>query len=147
MVELYETDTECFVSRSGIIRLDTETRLSNKQRKMLNLAAKVAETSELSQQHGAVIVKSGRVISVGVNKWRNKAFVVMTHPYPNPDSLSLSYHAEVDALNRAGDALNGAIIYIARINTGKEHKFSRPCKNCMRAIHAAGIKKIVYTTE
>jgi deoxycytidylate deaminase len=147
LVELYETDTECFISKSGVISLDAGIKLSNKQRKMLNLAAKVAETSELSQQHGAVIVKSGRVISVGVNKWRNKSFVTITHPHPSPHSLALSYHAEIDALNRAGDGLNGAIIYIARINTDKAHRFSRPCKNCMRAIREAGIKKIVYTTE
>lgn len=147
MVELYETETECFVSKSGVILLDAGIKLSNKQRKMLNLAAKIAETSELSQQHGAVIVKSGRVISVGVNKWRNKAFTVMTHPHPNPDSLALSYHAEIDALSRVGDKISGAIIYIARINTDKLRRFSRPCNNCMKAIHTAGIKKIVYTTE
>lgn len=147
MVELYETDLECFVGREGIIKLNAETKLSNKQKKFLNLAAKIAETSELSQQHGAVIVKSGRVISVGVNKWRNKAFIENEHNTPSPYSNMLSYHAEIDALNRAGTNLNGAVIYVARINTEKEHKFSRPCNNCMEAIYAAGVKKIVYTTE
>jgi deoxycytidylate deaminase len=147
LVELYETDIDCFVGKSGIIALDTATKLSNKQKRMLNLAAKIAETSELGQQHGAVIVKGGRVISVGVNKWRNKSFVEITHSQPSPHSLVLSYHAEIDAINRAGINLNGSTMYIARINTEKEHRFSRPCNNCMDAIHAAGIKKIIYTTE
>lgn len=146
MLELYETDMEVFVGKKGVINLTNQT-LSNKQKSFLNLAARIAETSELSQQHGAVIVKSGRVISVGVNKWRNKSLLGIPSDRPDQYYSTLSYHAEVDSLTRAGHHAVGATIYVARVNQRGEHKFSRPCKNCLLELKKAGIKKIVYTTD
>lgn len=142
MVELYETVEDCFVSKSGIINLDSTITLSNKQRSFLNLAVRTAETSDLPQQHGAVIVKAGSVISLGVNKWRNRSLNNQKEGY-NPH---LTYHAEVDAIGHANTDLTGAVIYIARIGKGGAERFSRPCQRCTQAIKAAGIKKVVYTT-
>ena len=142
MVELYESVEDCFISKGGIIKLDSGTTLSNKQRSFLNLAVRMSETSELPQQHGAVIVKAGSVISLGVNKWRNRSLNHPTDGY-NPH---LTYHAEIDAISHASADLTGAIIYIARIGKDGSERFSRPCQRCTQAIKAAGIKKVVYTT-
>lgn len=117
--------------------------LSNRQRKLLNLAVKLAETSEVQHRHGAVIVKGGRVISTGVNKWRNKQVNPQETPEYNPN---LSYHAEVDAISHAGSDLNGATIYIARVNKHGHEQLSRPCVRCAKALKEAGIKKVVYTS-
>lgn len=121
----------------------TNSSLSNRQRKLLNLAARLAETSDVQHRHGAVIVKSGSVISTGVNKWRNKTVNPPTTAGYNPD---LSYHAEVDAINHANTDLTGATIYIARLNKNGEERMSRPCPRCAEAIKEAGIRKIVYTS-
>lgn len=142
MIELYDAVDNYFVSKTGVIKLDSEISLSNKQRRFLNLASRIAETSILPQKHGAVIVKAGRVISLGVNKWRNREMNSPQAEY-NP---YLTYHAETDAIGNARNDLSGATIYIARIGKDGNEKFSRPCQRCTQAIKAVGIKKVIYTT-
>jgi tRNA(Arg) A34 adenosine deaminase TadA len=142
MLEIYETTEDVFMSKNGIIKLDSNKSLSNKQKRLLTLACKLAEASELPQKHGAVIVKSGRVLTVGVNRWRNKN-LTHTEPEYNPN---LTYHAEIDALNRFQD-VTGATIYIARVGKNNEPRFSRPCSRCLIALKDAGVKKIIYTTN
>lgn len=144
MLEVYEASQhDVFHSKHGVIKLDNASVLSRKQKSLLMMAMRVAETSELSQKHGAIIVKSGRVLAVGVNKWRNRELFRASIKTYNPD---LTYHAEIDALNRFAD-VKGATIYIARIGKNGESKYSRPCHRCLQALQKSGIKKIVYTTN
>ena len=91
-------------------------------------------------RHGAVIVKGGSVISIGINKNRN-----------HPDSVSsehikthCSVHAEIDALRKVKNP-KGATIYIARVGKNNEDRFSRPCDRCHAAIKKSGIRKVIYT--
>jgi deoxycytidylate deaminase len=143
MLELYEASNEdVFHSKHGVINLDNASTLSRRQKSLLSMALKIAETSDMPQKHGAIIVKSGRVLALGVNKWRNKDLRKTQNGY-NPN---LTYHAEVDALNRFAD-VRGATIYIARLGKNGEPRFSRPCSRCLEALQDAGIKKIVYTTN
>lgn len=142
MLELYETYADEFLGKNGVINLESDLKLSNRQKRLLILASRLAETSELPQKHGAVIVKSGRVLAFGVNKWRNRDMVAAQTEY-NPN---LTYHAEVDALNRFQD-VRGATVYIARVGKAGEMRFSRPCSRCLVALKEAGIKKVVYTTN
>lgn len=117
--------------------------LSRRQRRLLNFASRIAVGSEVQHRHGAVIVKGGSIISTGVNKWRSKTPNPPVNEGYNPD---LSYHAEIDAINHANTDLNGATIYVARINKHGEERLSRPCSRCASAIKEAGIKKVVYTS-
>lgn len=94
----------------------------------------------MKQRHGAVIVKSGRVMSVGINKWRNHPEIIEEEKIKQECSI----HAEVDAIYRA-NITKGATIYIARVNRSGDTCFSRPCDNCYNAIIDAGISKIIYT--
>lgn len=114
--------------------------MSKKQRSYLTLALRVAEASEVDKRHGAVVTKGGRVMSTGINKWRNRDLLSSTAGY-NPN---LTVHAEIDALSRVADA-NGAIIYIARVGKIGEERFSRPCDLCAKALQKAGVKQIIYT--
>jgi len=93
-------------------------------------------------KHGSVIVKGGRVISTGVNKERSHPRIVSSEHIKQHCSV----HAEVDAIKRAKD-VNGATIYVARVNRRGEQRDSRPCNRCYEAIKNSGIKKIVYTTS
>lgn len=94
----------------------------------------------MKQRHGAVLVRSGRVISVGWNVLKN-----------DPNNISeqhmdyCSVHAEAMAIARASRPA-GATIYIARNKSGQE-RFSKPCSGCERAILEAGISRVVYTVD
>lgn len=131
---------ETFHAKHGVIKLPPTDGLSNKQRSWLNLAKQLAEVSEVNHKHGAVVVKSGRPVSLGVNKWRNRDMLQSPDGY-NPN---LTVHAEMDALSRVTDP-KGAVVYIARVGKNGDERFSRPCNNCAKALAEAGVKAVVYT--
>ena len=120
---------------------ESESRLSNRDKQYLKLAVNAALSSKERRKHGAVIVKSNRVLSIGVNKFRN-------HPDIIPESFIkqvCSVHAEVDALKKIGYDAKNATIYVARVNNQNKPMMSRPCNNCYTTIRESGIKNIVYT--
>lgn len=125
----------------GQITFPMKETLSRKQRSFLDIAVRMAESSEVSFRHGAVIVRGGSVLSVGVNKWKNVFPLDIPCPEYNPN---ISIHAEVDALSRCADP-RGATIYIARVNKSGKERMSRPCIDCEKALIKAGIKKVIYT--
>ena len=137
-MENYATTTHA----AGIIDLE-KPRLSNRQQSFLNLAMKVAEPSECNHRHGAVIVRGGSVLSVGMNKWRNEVALI-NQLHAEGRSTNISVHAEVDALSRVADP-RGATIYVARVNRNGAPRLSKPCSSCARALKDAGISKIIYT--
>ncbi|QAY08850.1 deoxycytidylate deaminase [Streptomyces phage BoomerJR] len=115
------------------------TGLSKKDRSFLSLAMELSANSNMKQKHGAVIVRSGRVLARGWNILKN-----------NPENVSdehierfCSVHAEQMAIARCKKAA-GAIIYIARNKDG-QGVFSKPCSACEKAIRLAGIKRVIYT--
>lgn len=115
--------------------------LSNRERSYLNLAIKVAASSSMRQRHGAVIVKGGRVLSVGINKFRNDPMSTVTERIKTDCSI----HAEIDAMSRCDP--RGASVYIARLNNSNNVRYSRPCESCYDALRAAKVKKIVWTED
>lgn len=117
--------------------------LSNSQRSFLNLAMRAAESSDCQQRHGAIVVRGGSVLAIGVNKWRNDITMAgILHDQGR--SADISIHAEIDALSRVSNP-RGATIYIARVNRRGKARLSKPCDNCAKALKDAGISKIVYT--
>lgn len=125
--------------------------LSRSQRRWLDLAVRSAESSECEQQHGAIIVKSGSPLAIGVNKWRNRDTMIdSNHKNDTSNNVSIyneiSIHAEMDALSRVKNP-RGATIYIARVNAHGDERMSAPCYDCAEALRSAGIHKVVYTTS
>jgi deoxycytidylate deaminase len=105
----------------------------------LNKAMGLALSSKEKHRHGAIVVKKGKVISYGINVRKND---------PNICSFPLvesGVHAEVAAIKKANTCLEGATIYVARINKSGQPLFSKPCDRCQSAIEKAGIKKVIYT--
>lgn len=105
----------------------------------LNKAMGLALSSKEKHRHGALVVNKGRVLGYGINVRKND---------PNICSFPLlesGIHAEVAAIKRANTSLEGATIYVARINKSGQPLFSKPCERCQAAIEKAGIKKIVWT--
>lgn len=117
--------------------------LSNKDKARLEHAKKVASLSTCKFKHGAVVVRGGRVLSVGVNSYRN--FPMDFSVMPRDSS---SVHAEEAALAvLGGKDARGATMFVARVNNIGEERMSRPCSRCMRRLRKAGIKRIIYTID
>lgn len=125
-------------------RSDISDKFSRSQKSFLNLAMKTAEASECTQRHGAVVVKSGSVLSIGLNKWRNDA-ALADEMFATGKSKDISVHAEIDALSRVRNPA-GAVLYIARVNKQGDPMMSKPCNSCSKAIEEAGITKVIYTS-
>lgn len=117
--------------------------LSKKDVSFLNMARYFAEKSEENKKHGAIVVKSGRVVGTGFNKFKNSPDII-------PEELikvHCSRHAEEVAIKEAGKNSRGAILYVARVNKHGEDRNSRPCSVCSNLITSSGIKKVIYTVE
>ena len=103
-------------------------------------------SEHIQHRHAAVIVKSGRVLSVGRN--RNK-----THPdsvlYEGGEKILKTIHAELDAISRVKnkEQLKGATIYVARLGRNGHPGMSCPCKMCQQLIDRHHLKRAVFTTE
>jgi len=117
--------------------------LSRRETAFLSMARYFARKSKAKKKHGAVIVKSGRVVGVGYNKNRNNPiFCSPEHIKPHA-----SRHAETHAMREAGGNLSGAVLYVARVNNAGQDRNSKPCKLCEAAIVEANIKKVIYTKD
>lgn len=117
--------------------------LSKKHNSLLNRALELSKLSTYSKfKHGAIIVKGGHTIAVGVNRLTN-------HPdHVEDPKVQSSVHAEIAALNACRKTdLNGASIYVARIYKSGEPAMSKPCENCQKALRERGIKKVYYTID
>lgn len=97
-----------------------------------------------------MLVKGGRVISTGYNKYVNPPHL-FPDKSPNEDGYSefrqhSSIHAEIDAIRGVDpEIVRGATIYVARVTHGGGVGLSRPCENCTNALIDAGVRKVVYT--
>jgi len=119
--------------------------------KFLKLALRRIDGEDYSQdiqhRHAAVIVKAGRVLSVGKN--RDK-----THPDSvgvDEDGLAFTrtIHAEMDAILKVKNKehLKGATIYVARKGRNQKAGMSCPCQMCQDLINKYGLKKAIFTTD
>jgi deoxycytidylate deaminase len=119
--------------------------------KFLRLALRRIDGEEYSQgiihRHAAVIVKAGRVLSVGRN--RDKTHPDAVGVDEDGEVFTRTIHAEMDAFSRVKNKnhLKGATIYVARKGRNDEAGMSCPCKMCQGLISKYGLKKAVFTTE
>lgn len=118
-----------------------ESDLSRSEKAYLSVARYFAGKSKARRMHGAVVVKSGRVIGTGFNKDRNNPYYVS----PEHIKTHCSVHAEVDAIRDANWNVKGAVLYVARVNNAGVDRNSKPCNRCQVVIEEAQIKKVIYT--
>lgn len=102
--------------------------MSNRDKRWIKLALKIAENSNhVQHKMSAIVVRGGNVVAKGFN------VVKSPHTDNKPN------HAEARALRNKGD-FRGCTIYIVR-NNGK---MSKPCPHCMARIKEAQISRMVY---
>lgn len=114
--------------------------LSKKQKAYMNVARFLATKSTMRHKHGAVVVKSGRVLGMGYNKRRNDP----RNLNPGRHRYDSGCHAEMSALKNVSDP-RGAIIFVARVNRSGNDLLSKPCEICASELKRLGIKKVIYT--
>lgn len=115
--------------------------LTKRESAFLSLARYFAGKSTSRRQHGAVIVKSGRVLGTGFNKNTNNPYSVS----PEHIKTNCSRHAEIEAIRDANWNVKGAILYVARVNNQGLDRNSKPCNRCQVVIDETQIKKVIYT--
>jgi deoxycytidylate deaminase len=125
--------------------------------KYLNIALRlISEHSyneNLKSHHAAVIVKGGKVLSIGVNKFKTHTMVIAPIFRQSESSCGIEYvqsmHAEMDAINKVSDkrTLRNAKIFVARLDKWGEPAMSCPCYLCQYYIKKYGIKRMIYTTQ
>jgi deoxycytidylate deaminase len=111
-------------------------------------ATVLAKKSQLSQRHGAVIVRNGEIVGQGYNK-------IVTHLYH-----VFSMHAEISCLlnmkkrysseSKSKKWLKDCRMYVVRIAPDSKFntlRMSKPCINCQNAIVNAGIPITLYSNE
>jgi len=115
---------------------------SSREQTLMRAAINAAEKSTEPNRHGAVTAKKGVLHSSGWNK--NKTHPAATVYYSN------CIHAELAAIIGVNKHdLVGMDIYVARRmrSKGEPLGMSRPCKQCLKMIRTAGIKRIYYTNR
>jgi deoxycytidylate deaminase len=103
----------------------------------------VARKASLKSNHpnhrlGAVVAHGRKIIAIGWNKYKTNPR--SPHPFKH-------IHAEIAALIQCKDQARGADLYVYREGKDGSPRLSKPCKHCMAAIQAAGIRRIFYTTS
>lgn len=123
-----------FVGRRAI-------NLSAQELIYLRRAWHIARTSTEKQKHGAVLVLGRKTMAVGCNTFRNSPNNV-TNP-----AVESSVHAEDNVLKQLGRErnVNGARVFVVRINNKDELMHSAPCDKCIARLGIYGIKEVIHS--
>ena len=114
--------------------------------RMLMKAIAVSRISEYGhgKSHGAVIVKNGNVLGVGVNAVVNR-FESLSDEHVKRGHTVHAEQAALDALRKVN--LRGTTVYVARTNESGQARNSAPCSRCRAALIARGVKRAVFTAD
>lgn len=129
---------------------DRTIELSRSERRFLGYAIQAAGMSTCNARHGAVLVKNGNVLAIGVNAMKNDPHVVSPEG-PNVLAPSvhvmdmLSVHAEEAVLRANASEAENSVIYIARVGDDGKPTMSKPCKSCQQLLKRYGVKKAIWT--
>lgn len=119
--------------------------------KFLRIAKTLAKAHEfdpsLEYQLCAVIVKGGKILSIGFN---SRNFNSLSERYKDKNSNHCcTTHSEIDAVlnKRKKIDFNGSKIFVVRMKAYDGVGLARPCSLCREVLKAYGIKKAIYTIE
>lgn len=112
--------------------------LSRSDQRNLLRAIELAHMSLHRFRLGAVVVRKGNVMGHGVNRRTNDPTIT--------DYTLCSVHAEQAAIKASGNT-EDAVMYIARVGRKGQILTAAPCNTCITDMIAAGIKRVVYTTN
>ena len=112
---------------------------SNASYKRMNRVMQLAALSDMRQKHGAILYQGGRVISAGINTFRNA-------PTSSIPTDALSNHAEINCLRGIDFKGRHGTLYVARISSGGNVANSAPCPACTKYLRLfTNIKEVIHT--
>lgn len=108
--------------------------------KRMNRTLQLAALSDMRQKHAAILYQGGRVMSVGINTFRN-------NPMSCIPSDALSNHAEINCLKGIDFKGRVGTLYVARISSGGNMWVnSAPCPACVKYLELfTNIKEVIHT--
>ncbi len=110
------------------------------KQRYFDLARKLCERSNDKFRLGCVVVKGGRIVSIGWN--------VGNKTSPGSKSWGNYIHAEYSSLLGVdASKFKGATAYVFRLRNNGTQGNSRPCQHCSDALKLAGIKKVYYSAD
>ena len=106
--------------------------------RIIDTAYEEAKRSAQNHKHGAVLVRSGKIVATGHNKVTRK---VPSHMF--------SIHAEMAAIKASHQKcmLADSQIYVVRVNKEMNLADSKPCELCQRFMKHHGISRVFYSTN
>jgi dCMP deaminase len=117
-------------------------------------AVRISFKSNMRSKHGSIIVKNGKIISQGYNRyvginWSHNSEI------KGKNRGKYSIHAEEDALRNADPMkLSGASMYVIRWGSDPDDPLfmnSMPCLKCEKKIRKAmekyGLKNVFYSVD
>lgn len=114
----------------------TEFSIGYQRMQYLQIAMEQAKKSIVRFKHGAVIVKKGKIVSLGHNKYCFSCYAIH----------KICIHAEINAIaNCPTKYLSGATLYVIRLNESGELKYSKPCQRCKDYIIRSKISYVYYS--
>lgn len=125
---------------------------SLKTLKFFEIAKYYALRSNMTNKHGCIITKNGKIISYGYNHYQSK---MKSFYIKGLDTNICALHAEMHALEKLYNSytfknkfFNKCNIYVVRIsNTTKEYLNSKPCSNCIKILKYYNLSKTYYSSE
>lgn len=114
---------------------------------IFQLAKKLAGNSTYGNfRHGAVLVRGGAIIGLGINSER---YCSVGKNHRPEEKGNATYHAEIKALlNIPRHVTKGAVMYVARCSkNNNEDRMSKPCNMCHAVMEERGIHKVYYTVD
>jgi tRNA(Arg) A34 adenosine deaminase TadA len=99
---------------------------------------------DLPAHLGAVIVRGGKVLSVGVNSRRQNEYVFFHGNHPDG-----TVHAEIDAVFKVRRKidLDGCKMYVARVTKNGDIALAKPCEMCRQVLSRYGIRRVYFTVD
>lgn len=119
--------------------------LSNSERSYIRLAIRSAYESDLQKRHGAVLVKSGKVIAVANNTMKTTPFLER-----NFKGTLVTLHAEMNVFQGfTAEELRGTSLYVIRLGRKSPNLLlnSQPCSLCSKLIFMYPLKKVIFSGD
>lgn len=114
--------------------------------KYFQIAAKIAGMSKCNHRLGAVLVRGGSVLGVGVNKLKTDPLI---------DRLSKRWighpvrglHAEMDCVSELSlEQTKNTTLYVVRV-LKRGLGLAKPCRMCQAYLTGCGVKRVKYSVD
>ena len=97
------------------------------------LQRSAASSNHPKSQHSALVVKHGKIISIGHNSTK-------TAPMIGYHSYIQGTHAEFVALKKAGENARGSMLISFRAGG---NMISKPCQGCTQLLRKYGVRRVL----